>query len=162
MGIIEWGLMAFVAVNVLAAMSGAVFKPDQWYDDLSKPSWNPPKWAFPVVWTIIFGMIALAGWTAYQAAGGLGGAPWAFTFYGIQLALNAGWSAVFFGMKRPDLALIEVGFMFTAILVTVILFFQVSVVAGLLMLPYLAWTGLAARLNAKIIELNPRNRSAEA
>ena len=162
MGIIDWGLMAFVAVNVLAAMSGAVFKPDQWYDDLNKPSWNPPKWAFPVVWTVIFGMIALAGWTAYQAAGGLGGAPWAFTFYGIQLALNAGWSAVFFGMKRPDLALIEVGFMFTAILVTVILFFQVSVAAGLLMLPYLAWTGLAARLNAKIIELNPRNRSAEA
>lgn len=162
MGIIDWGLMAFVAVNVLAAMSGAYFKPGAWYDTLNKPSWNPPKWAFPVVWTIIFGMIALAGWTAYQAAGGLFGAPWAFGFYALQLALNAGWSAVFFGMKRPDLALIEVGFMYTAIVVNVVLFFQIDPTAGWLMVPYMVWTGIAARLNAKIIELNPRAQSAEA
>ena len=161
MGFIDWGLMAFVAVNVLAAMSGAVFKPDQWYDNLNKPSWNPPKWAFPVVWTIIFAMIALAGWIAYRAAGGLGGAPWAFVFYGLQLVLNAGWSAVFFGMKRPDLALIEVGFMFAAILINLILFWQISTAAGLLMVPYLVWTAIAARLTMKIVELNPRNGSAE-
>jgi tryptophan-rich sensory protein len=162
MGIIDWGLMAFVAINVLAAMSGAVFKPDAWYDALEKPSWNPPKWAFPVVWTIIFGMIALAGWTAYRAAGGLMGAPWAFAFYGLQLVLNAGWSAVFFGMKRPDLALIEVGFMYTSIVVTLVLFFQIDTTAGWLLMPYMIWTGIAARLNAKIIELNPRSRNAEA
>jgi tryptophan-rich sensory protein len=162
MGIIDWGLMGFVAVNVLAAMSGAVFKPDAWYDALNKPSWNPPKWLFPIAWTVIFGLIALAGWTAYRAGGGFSGAPWAMAFYFIQLVFNAGWSAVFFGMRRPDLALVEVGFMFTAILITVILFFQVSAAAGWLMVPYLVWTGFAARLNHKIMVLNPRNATAEA
>ena len=162
MGFIDWGLMGFVVVNVLAAMSGAVFKPGAWYETLAKPWWNPPKWAFPVAWTFIFGLIAIAGWIAWLEAGGIGGAPWAFVFYGLQLALNAGWSAVFFGMKRPDLALVEVGFMFLAILITVILFFQVSATAGWLMVPYLLWTVFAARLNHKIMVLNPRPTAVEA
>lgn len=162
MGIIDWGLLGFVAVNVLAAMSGAVFKPGAWYETLAKPWWNPPKWAFPVAWTFIFGLIATAGWAAWHAAPGLSGAPWAFFFYFLQLALNAGWSAVFFGMKRPDLALVEVGFMWTAILINTVLFFQVDATAGWLMVPYLLWTTFAARLNLKIMELNPRSKEQAA
>lgn len=162
MGLIDWGLMGFVAVNVLAAMSGAVFKPGAWYETLAKPWWNPPKWAFPVAWTLIFALIALSGWTAWLAAGGVLAAPLAFAVYVLQLALNAGWSAVFFGLKRPDLALVEVGFMFLAILINVILFFQISAAAGWLMVPYLLWTAFAARLNHKIMVLNPRNATAEA
>ncbi len=147
--------MGFVAVNVAAAMSGAVFKPGDWYEGLAKPSWNPPKWAFPVAWTIIFGMIATAGWLAWSAAGGFWGAPLAFALYGLQLALNAGWSALFFGVKRTDLALFEVGAMWLAILLNTIAFFQVDATAGWLMVPYLLWTTFAARLNHKIIMLNP-------
>jgi tryptophan-rich sensory protein len=162
MGIIDWGLMGFVAVNVVAAMSGAVFKPGEWYETLAKPWWNPPKWAFPVAWTMIFALVALSGWTAWLAAGGVLAAPLAFAVYLLQLALNAGWSAVFFGLKRPDLALVEVGFMFLAILINVILFFQISATAGWLMVPYLLWTAFAARLNHKIMVLNPRNATAEA
>jgi tryptophan-rich sensory protein len=162
MGIIDWGLMGFVALNVLAAMSGAVFKPGAWYESLAKPWWNPPKWAFPVAWTLIFALVALSGWTAWLAAGGLMAAPLAFAVYVLQLALNAGWSAVFFGLKRPDLALVEVGFMFLAILINVILFFQISATAGWLIVPYLLWTAFAARLNHKIMVLNPRNATAEA
>jgi tryptophan-rich sensory protein len=162
MGFIDFGLLGFVAINVLAAMSGAVFKPGAWYESLRKPWWNPPKWAFPVAWTLIFAMIATAGWIAWLRAPGLMAAPWAFFFYVLQLALNAGWSAVFFGMKRPDLALIEVGFMFAAIFVTVILFFQIDPLAGWLMVPYLFWTVFAARLNHKIMLLNPRTREVAA
>jgi tryptophan-rich sensory protein len=151
----DWTLLGFIALNVAAAMSGAVFKPGPWYDRLAKPSWNPPKWAFPVAWTALFAMIAVAGWDAWRMGGGFAGAPWAMGFYLLQLALNAGWSAVFFGMKRSDLALVEVAALFAAILVTVVLFFQIDARAGWLMVPYLAWVGFAARLNHKIMTLNP-------
>jgi translocator protein len=155
MGGIDWTLLGFIAVNVAAAMSGAVFKPGPWYETLAKPSWNPPKWAFPVVWTILFAMISVAGWLAWLRAGGFWGAPLAFALYLAQLGLNAGWSAIFFGMKRTDLALIEVGGMLLAIVATTVAFFQIDATAGWLMLPYLAWTGVAARLNHKIMQLNP-------
>lgn len=156
MSFIDFGLLGFIAVNVLTAMSGAVFKPGAWYETLKKPWWNPPKWAFPVAWMIIFAMIAVAGWSAWKTAGSIGAAPWAFFFYFLQLAFNAGWSAVFFGLKRPDLALIEVGFMWTAVLINTVLFFMIDTTAGLLMVVYLLWTTFAARLNYKITELNPR------
>lgn len=159
---IDWTLMGFVALNVLAAMSGAIFKPGRWYDALAKPTWNPPKWAFPVAWTVLFAMIATAGWVAWRSAGGFMAAPLAFVAYVAQLGFNAGWSAVFFGMKRPDLALIEVAFMFASILLTVILFFQIDPVAGWLLVPYLVWTGFAARLNHKIMVLNPRTAESGA
>jgi tryptophan-rich sensory protein len=152
----DWTLMGFIAANVAAAMSGAVFKPGPWYETLAKPSWNPPKWAFPLVWTILFAMISVAGWLAWERAGGFLGAPWAFALYGLQLALNAGWSAIFFGMKRTDLALIEVGGMWLAIAGATVAFFQIDALAGWLMVPYLVWTSVAARLNHKIMQLNPQ------
>jgi tryptophan-rich sensory protein len=158
----EIALMGFIAANVLAASSGAVFKPGPWYDGLAKPSWNPPKWLFPVAWTVLFGMIATAGWVAWRAAEGFAGAPWAFAFYFVQLALNAGWSALFFGMKRMDLAFAEVGLLFLAILATVIGFFAVSATAGWLMVPYLLWVAFAARLNHKIWKLNPQAQGRAA
>jgi tryptophan-rich sensory protein len=153
---IDWTLMGFIAVNFAAAMSGAVFKPGPWYETLAKPSWNPPNWAFPLVWTILFAMIAVAGWLAWDRAGGFRGAPLAFLLYGLQLALNAGWSAIFFGMKRADLALIEVGGMWLAIVATTVAFFQIDAAAGWMMVPYLLWTSVAARLNHKIMQLNPQ------
>ncbi|TVQ56201.1 MAG: tryptophan-rich sensory protein [Rhodobacteraceae bacterium] len=154
---IDFVLLGFIAVNVLAAMSGAVFKPGPWYEALEKPWWNPPKWAFPVAWTAIFALIVIAGWWAWRAAGGFAGAPWAFVFYGLQLLLNAGWSAVFFGMRRPDLALVEVGALWLSIAVTAALFFRIAPEPGALMLVYLAWVTFAARLNHKIWRLNPDN-----
>lgn len=155
-------LLGFVAANFAAAMSGAVFKPGPWYDRLSKPAWNPPDWLFPIAWTILYAMIAVAGWLAWEAAGGFAGAPWAFVFYALQLALNAGWSAVFFGMRRPDLALIEVAALWAAIVATVVAFAGVSAAAAWLMTPYLLWVSFAARLNHKIVRLNPAERGRTA
>jgi tryptophan-rich sensory protein len=155
MGWIDWTLAGFVLVNVAAAMSGAVFKPGAWYESLTKPWWTPPNWAFPLVWTTIFAMIAVAGWRAHQVAGSLGAAPWAFGAYFAQLALNALWSAVFFGLRRPDLGLAEVALLWLAILINLVLFLAVDLWAGLLIVPYLAWVSLAANLNRSIWRLNP-------
>jgi tryptophan-rich sensory protein len=156
--LIDWPLLGFIAVNFLAASSGAVFKPGAWYETLAKPWWCPPNWAFPLVWTIIFAMIAIAGWVAYNAAGGLSGAPYAFIAYGAQLAFNAGWSAVFFGLRRPDWGLVEVAFLWLSIAVNVVMFLLIDWRAGALLLPYLAWVTLAARLNQSIVRLNPQAR----
>lgn len=152
------GLAGFVAVTFVAASSGAVFKPGAWYFSLSKPSWTPPPWAFPVVWSILYLMIALSGWVVWRKDG-LAGAPLAFTAYGVQLVLNAAWSAIFFGLRRPDLALIEVAFLWASIAVTILLFWPLSETAAWLMVPYLIWVSIAAALNFAIVRLNPSQNS---
>ncbi len=158
MGWIDWTLLAFIAANVAAASSGATFKPGAWYEGLAKPAWNPPKWAFPVAWTIIFGFIAVAGTVAYKAGGGFAGAPVAMALYFLQLVLNAAWSGIFFGMRRPDLAMIEVLALWGSVFGATIAFFAVDANAGWLMVPYLLWVTFAARLNHKIWRLNPHEK----
>jgi tryptophan-rich sensory protein len=155
---IDWTLIAFILVNVAAASSGAIFKPGRWYDALAKPSWNPPRWAFPVAWTVIFGFIAVAGAVAWDSGGGFAGAPAAMGLYFLQLALNAGWSGVFFGMRRPDLAMLEVIALWLGVFATTVTFFGVDPNAGWLMVPYLLWVTFAARLNHKIWRLNPHEK----
>ncbi|MEL7481313.1 MAG: TspO/MBR family protein [Pseudomonadota bacterium] len=144
----------FMFVNLLAASSGAAFPPGDWYESLDKPSWTPPNWAFPVVWTMIFIMVAVSGWLVWEAAGW--GAAGALGLYGANLALNAGWSAIFFGLKRMDLALAEVAFLWLSIAALIWAFSVYSTLAALLLLPYLLWVTVAAALNLRMVQLNPR------
>ena len=109
-------LLGFVVLAGAAASSGALFKPGPWYDTLRKPGWTPPSWVFPVVWTPLYVMIALSGWFAWSAAG-LVAVP--FLIYALQLLLNAGWSAVFFGLRRPDLAFGELVALWLSIAATI-------------------------------------------
>lgn len=146
-------LLIFVAICTATASSGAIFKPGDWYETLRKPTWNPPKWAFPVIWTIHFTCIAVAGWIVWETAG-LAAWP-AFLLYGLQLALNAGWSAVFFGLRRMDLAAWEVIALWFAIAANVAAFAQISTTAALLMTPYLLFVIFAAALTWTVWRLNP-------
>lgn len=148
------GLAAFIGLCFLTALSGAFFMPGEWYKALAKPSWNPPDWAFPPAWTVLFIMIAVSGWLVWREAG-LAGAALPLTVYVVQLMFNAGWSAVFFGLKRPDLAFLEVIGLWLSILATIIVFLPISRTAGLLLLLYLAWVTFAATLNFTIWRLNP-------
>src|SRR5690242_18006448 len=95
-------LIGFLAACFLAAATGVLFKPGEWYERLRKPSWRPPNWLFAPVWTALYLMIAFAGWLVWRSAG-LGVAGLALTFYAIQLLLNAAWTPVFFGLHRLDL-----------------------------------------------------------
>lgn len=148
------GLLVFIALCFLTAMSGAVFMPGEWYRGLAKPSWNPPDWAFAPAWTVLYIMIAVAGWLVWREAG-IAGAALPLAVYLVQLLFNAGWSAVFFGLKRPDLAFLEVIGLWLSIVATIVLFLPISRTAGLLLLPYLAWVTFAATLNFTIWRLNP-------
>ena len=145
--------MVFLALNFAAASSGALFQPGPWYDTLRKPSWNPPKWAFPVVWSVLYLMIAVAGWLVWLEAGFFG--AWlALAVYLIQLILNALWSAIFFGLRRMDLASLEVLALWLSIAVTIALFWPISSTAAVLMVPYLVWVTIAAALNWTVWRMN--------
>ncbi len=148
-------IFIFIALCTLTAMSGGIFRPGAWYETLDKPSWTPRDWVFPVVWMILYALIAVAGWLVWRAAPG-GAAVLPLAIYGVQLFLNASWSAVFFGLRRPDLGMINVALLWLSILAMIVTFYPVSAFAALIMLPYLAWVSIAATLNFVIWRRNPR------
>lgn len=144
-------IAVIVALVIAAASSGAIFKPGAWYESLEKPSWTPPNWAFPVVWTILYVFIATAGVLVWREAG------WgpAIAVWGLQLVLNAAWSGLFFGMKRMDLAFAEVLALFASIVAFMALAAPISGLAAALFLPYAAWVATAAFLNFTVWRMNP-------
>ncbi|MEO0882567.1 MAG: TspO/MBR family protein [Pseudomonadota bacterium] len=147
---------AFLAVNFVAASSGGLFKPGDWYARLNKPGWIPPNWVFPTVWSVLFLMNAAAGALVWEAAGQDGDARDMFPFliYGASLGLNFLWSALFFGLKRMDLALGEVALLWLSIAAQIAVFAQISTGAALLGVPYLLWVTIAGVLNLRMIQLN--------
>lgn len=144
----------FLLANLAVAGSGAFFRPGQWYEQLRKPGWRPPNWLFGPVWSILYLMIAVAGWLIWRAAGDTAAGQAALAVYAVQLLFNAGWSAVFFGLRRPDLGLIEVLLLWSAILATILLFLSIRPLAGYLLVPYLIWVSFATLLNFSIWRLN--------
>lgn len=145
-------LGVFVVLNFLAASSGAFFKPGAWYEGLAKPGWTPPNWAFPVVWSVLYLMNAASGWLVWQA-GGMAAAP-ALAVYVASLVLNAGWSAMFFGLRRMDLGLVNVALLWLSIVAVAVMFWPFSQIAAALQLPYLVWVSIATALNFTVWRMN--------
>lgn len=129
---------------------GFVTRPGEWYAELSKPWFTPSNSVFAPVWTILYVMIAIAGWRTF--VGDSLGAP--ITIWTIGLVLNFAWSPIFFRLHRPLAAL----FVILALLVTIIVFIALSwprdTVSALLFAPYAAWVFFATILNAAIWRLN--------
>lgn len=142
-----WTISPFVGLVFLAASIGGAFRPDEWYYALDKPNWTPPDWAFPVVWTILYVVMAFAAWRVWD----IDGIGLAIILWGMQLALNAGWSMVFFGMKNPELALAELVAFWLALALTLFLFAQIDMLAAALMVPYIIWVTVAGALNLSIV-----------
>jgi len=146
-------LSGFIGICFLAAATGAIFRPGDWCERLSKPAWRPPNWVFPPAWTLLYLTIAVSGWLVWRTSG-FAGAASPLAIYLVQLILNASWSPIFFGMRRPDLAFIEVVMLWLSIIATIAAFHRVNAVAAWLLLPYLAWVTFAAALNLTIWRLN--------
>jgi tryptophan-rich sensory protein len=123
-----------------------------WYAGLNHPAITPPNWLFAPVWTALYIMMAVAAWRVWRRTGLKSLEIAAFV---LQLALNFGWSALFFGLHRIGAAFVEVLLLDLAILCAAILFVRRDRLAGLLMLPYLAWTGFASVLTYAFWTLNP-------
>lgn len=145
------GLACFITACFLAALTGAWFRPGEWYEQLKKPSWRPPNRLFALVWTILYLMIAVAGWLIWRKAG-LADAGLSLAVYALQLILNAAWSPIFFGLHRPDLGFVDIVLVWMSIIATIVLFYPTQVVA--LLVPYLAWVRFATALNFAVWRLN--------
>jgi benzodiazapine receptor len=127
---------------------------ETWYATIEKPSFNPPNWIFAPVWTVLYICIAIAGGIIWDKIDTNSLAKKALLFFAIQLVLNTVWSFLFFGLKNPLVALIEIILLLLMIYETYMLFAKISKVAGYLFLPYLLWVSFAMFLNASIWWLN--------
>lgn len=119
-----------------------------WYNDLHKPTWNPPNWVFGPVWTTLYVMMAIAAWLVWRERG-LSSSKMPLALFAVQLALNAAWSGLFFGLRNPGLALGEIVLLWSAIVATTVSFARISGWASLLV-PYLGWVSFAVVLNGVI------------
>ncbi len=128
---------------------------DEWFRYLEKPVFNPPSWLFSPVWTILYIMMGIAGGLVWSKMDGSREVVRrALIFFWVQLALNGLWSILFFGLRNPLLALIEIVILWLMIYETMNQFRKIDKVAGYLFIPYLAWVSFATVLNASIWWLN--------
>ncbi len=124
-----------------------------WYPSLVKPSWNPPSWVFGPVWTSLYVMMSVAAWRVWRRLEGVAARRVAL-FYAGHLGLNALWSVLFFGLRSPGLALIEILFLWSVLAAFQRWFWREDRVAAVLWAPYLLWVSFATVLNATIWGLN--------
>lgn len=141
-----FGISAF---GVLAASSAL----GHWYQSLAKPTWNPPQAVFGPVWTALYLIMAIAAWLVWRRGSETEVIP-AMTAYFGQLVLNVLWPLIFFGLRAPGWAVIDILFLWIAILVSMLQFGRVSRLAAWLLVPYLAWVTFASALNITIWRIN--------
>lgn len=148
-----FGAIGWLGLTFGAAWLGSRFLPDEWYQNLTKPTWNPPSSIFAPVWTVLYLLMAIAAWLVWRRYG-IVGAIFPLTVFFFQLVLNAAWSWLFFGRHRPDVAFLDIIALWVAILVTLTSFWGLEVFAGVLLIPYLAWVSFATILNWTIWQMN--------
>lgn len=148
-------LVAGAGALLVGFANGVATRTDAWYRALRQPAWKPPDWAFGPIWAAILALAAAAaalGWAASPGTADRLLLVWAL---GLNAALNVAWSVIFFRLRRPDWALAEVVLLWLSVLLLASVLARVSGLAAALVLPYLAWVGIAAALNLKIVRLNP-------
>jgi len=149
-------LVGFLAACYGAAALGNAFSGGLrggWYDALRKPAFHPPGWLFGPVWTVLYACMGIAAWLVWRRRG-LRRAALPLLLFAAQLALNAAWTPLFFGLRSPALAFADIAALWVMIVLTTAWFFPISRPAGWLMAPYLAWTTFAAVLNLALWRLN--------
>ena len=147
------GLFGWMILSFSAASSAAFVSTQGWYQEIRKPTWNPPSNIFGPVWTTLYFMMAIAAWQVWREGGWQ--RQWrALTAFVLQWLLNALWTPLFFGMHLLGVAFAEIVMLWITIVVTIALFSRVRKSAALLLVPYLLWVSFAAFLNYTIWQLN--------
>jgi tryptophan-rich sensory protein len=147
-------VVAAVTTFAVLAAGGVMTDVGRWYQELRKPPWNPPNWLFGPAWSVILGLAAWAGVLAWSHAMTPGERLRVCILFGINIVFHLLWSPLFFNLRRPDWALIEVPFLWLSVLALAIGLAPLSFTASLLLLPYLLWVAFAAYLNLTIVRLN--------
>lgn len=150
-------LILCLIICQLAGFVGSLFTSpsiSSWYAYLNKPYFNPPNWVFSPVWISLFVIMGISLFLVWQKTLRSPEVRVALLWFAVQLVLNMLWSIIFFGLKSPLFAFVEIIFLWIAILITIIKFFRVSGLAGVLLISYILWVSFAAVLNFSIWNLN--------
>ncbi|MEO1150883.1 MAG: TspO/MBR family protein [Pseudomonadota bacterium] len=147
-------VVAVGLVLVAAIGGGALTRIGPWYRSLKKSSLNPPDWAFPTAWTLIYLVTGTAGVLAWHSLAPGDERLIFLGLIGLNMILNVAWSGLFFTLQRPDWALGEVAALWLSVLALCLWVWPANGLAGALFLPYLAWTAFAAWLNLRVYTLN--------
>ncbi|MES2087595.1 MAG: TspO/MBR family protein [Patescibacteria group bacterium] len=150
-------LIIAIVISELAGIIGSVFTTPSitgWYAGIIKPSFNPPAWVFAPVWTTLFALMGVAAFLIWKKGLERRDVKIALGIFASQLTLNTLWSIIFFGLHSPGGALVEIVFLWLAILVTIITFVKISKPTAWLLAPYILWVSFAAYLNYSIWILN--------
>jgi tryptophan-rich sensory protein len=150
------GLLAWLGASFAAGSVGTIAstRAEDFYGQLSQPSWAPPAWLFGPVWTVLYIAMAVAAWLVWRERG-FKGAPAALALFVVQLFANALWTWLFFGLHNGALAMAEIVVLWLLIAATLIAFWPVNRIAALLLAPYLAWVGFASALTFSLWRSNP-------
>jgi translocator protein len=139
---------------IVAVLGGLLTEVGPWYKSLKTPKWKPPDWAFGPIWTVIITMTVIAGIYAWRDANLEADRQAILTSFGVNCVLNIAWSGFYFKLKRPDWALVETCFLWLSIVWMIAVVYPISNTAGLLLVPYLIWVGIASVLNWVVVKLN--------
>lgn len=150
-GLVGWLLLvlAAAAIGGFASANAGTF-----YGELVRPTWAPPGWLFAPVWSVLYGLMGISAWLVWRVRG-FAGARNALLVFALQLAANALWTWLFFAWRQGGLAFAEILLLWMLIVATVGLFWRVSRLSAVLLLPYLAWVSFASALTWSMWRLNP-------
>jgi tryptophan-rich sensory protein len=146
--------VAAVSAAAVAVLGALMTDIGPWYRGLAQPSWKPPDSLFGPAWTVIFALIACAGVTAWRASPTQRLKEWLLVLFSLNGFLNVLWSLLYFRLRRPDWALVEVFFLWFSVLSLVISLWRYAPRASLLLVPYLLWISFAGVLNWATVALN--------
>lgn len=141
----------FLAATCAAGATGGLFPTGEWYKSLNKPTWTPPDWVFPIAWTSIYLLSAFAG----ARVGMMEGSGYAMAFWAMQIAFNALWTPVFFGLRHIKGSVPIMAALWVSVAGATVTHFQLDFWAGMAFVPYLVWVTVAAALNITMVRLNP-------
>ena len=154
-----------IAFPLIAGVIGSIFTSQSvstWFQTIEKPSFSPPNWFFGPVWTTLYVMMGISLFLIWRATDSTSFPKYrrtrkvaAFIAFGIQLILNVLWSFLFFGLRSPQLAFVEIIILLISIVATIVIFSRISKLAAILMVPYAGWVTFASFLNLQIWLLNP-------
>jgi len=150
-------IVATITVLLVLGVGGWTTSVGSWYQNLRKPVWNPPNWIFGPAWTMILALAAWSGVLAWSHAADGSDQLVILCLFGVNIVLHMLWSPLFFNLKRPDWALIEVPFLWLSIVALILGMAPFSALASWLLVPYLLWVSFAAFLNLTIVRLNPKS-----
>lgn len=149
-------IIAILACEAIGFTSGLIGSAamNSWFDNLQKPSWNPPAYLFAPVWTTLYALMGIAIWLIWKNETAEAKKRSAYVVFAIQLFLNFWWSIIFFSFQSPFFALIEILLLLSMILLTIFHFSKISKTAAWLLVPYVLWVSFASFLNYTIWSLN--------